>query len=238
MWCGPFSIWPEGVPKPSVTLRPRRNKAPTPQYARLHQKYKHQKPEDAEKKPEAAEERQARDPPPRRRRGSDGTWPCSRPGCTRMIPAGSYTHCCCFCRKCPTYGHAFYCRRGSAGSTEKKEAPKPTAKKAVTKKVVLKGAAPKKEEAATKPKVPKKTESPAPRSERRCESLGCTYLVHTDEGFGNYCCYKCRKSKGVTHGRMCEKREIHRSPPVLTPKPPNMPPPSAAPSRAHKLSWT
>ena len=34
---------------------------------------------------------------------------CENISCSRFIPAGSWSHCCCYCRLCPSEGHAGYC---------------------------------------------------------------------------------------------------------------------------------
>ena len=34
---------------------------------------------------------------------------CERPECTRFVAIGSFSHCCCYCRKTPELGHTGYC---------------------------------------------------------------------------------------------------------------------------------
>ena len=34
---------------------------------------------------------------------------CARTHCGRLVPAGSWSHCCCYCRKWPHTGHTDYC---------------------------------------------------------------------------------------------------------------------------------
>ena len=56
-----------------------------------------------------------------------------------------------------------------------------------------------------------------PRLLMKCGSHGCSFLVHTDPSFGDFCCIMCEQDYGCRHGKKCERRAYretaHSGPP-------------------------